>query len=212
MRLSALVTIAMLFVSPLSVQRGDGQARVEVASIKAAKRPDDPRGLTCALPYVERTGGRIYILFSQVCGLLRVAYDLSDYQVVGIPRDTGVGPSNFFEVDVRLAGGDAPSREETRVVLRELLAERFKLRAHHESREMPIYALVTTTNGESCSFSQAKQLGRFSTRLGWQRRRSSFAGYRPTLSRRRIRRQDCLRPSKSNWDSSSNRKGVPSTP
>ena len=33
------------------------------------------------------------------------------------------------------------------MVLRGLLAERFKLRAHPESREMPIYALVTTTNG-----------------------------------------------------------------
>ncbi len=147
MRLAAFATIATMFVSPFLVQQFDGQAQVEVASIKAAKRPDDPRGLTCALPYVERTSGRIYILFSQVCGLLRAAYDLSDYQVVGIPRDTGVGPSNFFEVDVRLAGGDAPSREETRVVLRELLAERFKLRAHRESREKPVYALVDTGNG-----------------------------------------------------------------
>lgn len=242
MRLSALVTITMVFVSPLSVQRGDGQARVEVASIKAAKPPDDPRGLTCALPYVERTGGRIYILFSQVCGLLSVAYDLSDYQVVGIPRDTGVGPSNVFEVDVRLAGGDVPSREETRVVLRGLLAERFKLRAHSESREMPIYALVTTTNGQRltpCSDPKASsgyapgrilscdpplpmprilqflssETGRpVFDKTGWQRRRSSFAGYRPTLSRRRIRHPGCLPPFKSNWDSSSNRKGVPSIP
>jgi uncharacterized protein (TIGR03435 family) len=154
MRLFALVTIAMVFVSPLSVRRGDGQGRVEVASIKAAKRPDDPRGLTCALPYFERTGRRMYTPFSQICGLIRVAYDLSDYQVVGIPRDTGVGPSNFFEVDVRLAGGDAPSMEETRGVLRGLLAERFRLRAHRESREMPIYMLVATSNGPrltSCS-------------------------------------------------------------
>jgi uncharacterized protein (TIGR03435 family) len=94
--------------------------------------------LSCALPYVERTGRRIWIPFSQVCGLMRVAYDLSDYQVAGIPRDSGVGPSNFFEVDVRLAGGEVPSREETQVVLRGLLAERFKLRTHPESREVPI--------------------------------------------------------------------------
>src|SRR5688572_259085 len=147
MRLSALLTIAMVFVSPLSVQRGDGQARVEVASIKAVKGPDDPRRLSCGLPYVERTNGRIWTPFSQVCGLMRVAYDLSDYQVVGIPPETGVGSLNFFEVEVRLAGGDVPSMEETRVVLRGLLAERFKLRAHPESREMPIYVLAATTDG-----------------------------------------------------------------
>ena len=212
MRLSALVTMAMVFVSPFSVQRGDGQARVEVASIKAVKGPDDPRGLSCALPSVERTGGRIWVPFGQVCGLMRVAYDLADYQVVGIPRDTGVGPSNFFEVEVRLAGGNAPSREETRGVLRELLAERFKLRAHPESRDMLIYALVTTTNGPrltpcpnpkaasgyvhgrivSCDpplpmprllqFLSAKQVDPFSTRPVCQRRRSSFAGCANALS------------------------------
>lgn len=147
MRLAALATITMVFASPLLVQRGNGQARVEVASIKAAKPPDDPRGLTCALSYVERTGGRLYTPFAQLCGLIRVAYDVADYQVVGIPRDTGVGPSNFFEVDVRLAGVGVPSMEDTRGVLRELLAERFKLRVHREPREMPIYALVTATNG-----------------------------------------------------------------
>jgi bla regulator protein BlaR1 len=155
MRFSALVTITMVFVSPLSGQRGDGQARVDVASIKASERPfPDPRGLTCALPYFERSGGRMYTPFSQTCGLIRVAYDVADYQVIGIPRDTGVGPSNLFEVDVRLTGGDAPTMEEARAVLRNLLAERFRLRAHREPRDMPIYALVTATNGPratSCS-------------------------------------------------------------
>jgi uncharacterized protein (TIGR03435 family) len=148
MRLSTLVTVALVLVSPLSVQRGDGQARVDVASIKPARGPvNDTRRLSCGLPYAERTSGRIWIPFSQVCGLLRVAYDLSDYQVVGVPPDTGVGPSNFFELDVRLAGESVPSMEETRIVLQGLLTERFRLRAHRESRDMSIYALVATANG-----------------------------------------------------------------
>ena len=148
MRLTALITITMVFVSPLSVQRGGGQARVDTASIKAAKGPaNDTRGLSCGLPDVERTNGRIYIPSSVVCGLIRRAYDLSDYQIVGVPRDTGVGPSNFFEVDVRLAGADVPSMEETRGVLQALLAERFKFRAHRESPDASVYVLVATTNG-----------------------------------------------------------------
>lgn len=162
MRLSALVTIAMVFVSPLSAPRGEGQARVEVASIKATKGPaNDTRGLACGLPYVERTSGRIWIPFTSVCGLIRRAYDLSDYQVVGVPRDTGVGPSNFFEVEARLASGDAPSMEETQGVLQGLLAERFTFRAHREPRDMPIYVLVTTANGPrvtSCSDPKARSV------------------------------------------------------
>lgn len=160
MRLSGLLALTIVLVSSSSVQRGYGQAVVEVASVKATKRPDDPRGLSCALPYFDRTSGRIYTPFSQVCGIVRAAYDLSDYQVVGIPRDTGVGPSQFFEVDVRLAaGGNVPSMEETRAVLRGLLTERFKLRAHRESREAYIYVLVATADGPRltpCSDSKAR--------------------------------------------------------
>jgi uncharacterized protein (TIGR03435 family) len=48
---------------------------------------------------------------------------------------------------MRLAGGEAPSREEARAVLRDVLADRFKLRTHREPREMPIYALTATTTG-----------------------------------------------------------------
>jgi len=51
---------------------------------------------------------------------VRFAYDLADYQVVGMTRDSAVGPSNFFELDVRLAGVDIPSMEEARLVLRGL--------------------------------------------------------------------------------------------
>ena len=77
MRLS-LIALAWMLVAPLSAQQGDSPAPVDVVSIKAAKGPDDPRRLSCGLPYVERTNGRVWIPFSQVCGLLRVAYDLSE--------------------------------------------------------------------------------------------------------------------------------------
>lgn len=39
MTLSGLVAIAMMFVSPLWVQRGDGQTPVDVVSIKAPTLP-----------------------------------------------------------------------------------------------------------------------------------------------------------------------------
>ena len=153
MRLSILVAITTVFASPLSGQRGDGSVRVEVASIKAVER-DNPRRAPCLLPSFERTGTRIYTPFSQVCGLVRFAYDLADYQVVGIPNNSTVGPSHFFEVNVRVTGVDVASREEARLVVRELLTDRFKLRTHFESREMPIYVLGTTAGGPrmtSCS-------------------------------------------------------------
>ena len=147
MRLATLITIALMFVTLLSAQQGDSPARVDVISIKPVKGPDDPRRITCGLVPVERTPGRIYIPFSQVCGLILRAYDVADYQVAGIPVDKGVGPTNFFEVDARLDGGGVPTLDDTRLVIQALLADRFKLRVHREFQERPIYVLMVTKDG-----------------------------------------------------------------
>jgi uncharacterized protein (TIGR03435 family) len=39
------------------------------------------------------------------------------------------------------------TKEQFRAMLRNLLAERFKLKAHHEKREMAVYSLVVGKNG-----------------------------------------------------------------
>jgi bla regulator protein blaR1 len=147
MRLSTLSAITLLIVTPLSAQQGDSPARADVVSIKVVNQPDGPRRVSCGLPPVERTGGRIYIPFSQVCGLIRVAFDVADYQVSGIPADKGVGPSNFFEINVRVEHAGVPTMDETRLVVRTLLAERFKLRVRRESSDRPIYVLMATEDG-----------------------------------------------------------------
>lgn len=132
----------LLFGIPVFAQ----QRPVDVVAIKAVNRPDDPRRLSCGLPPVERSGGRIYLPFSQLCGLIRVAYDVADYQVGPLP-DARLGPSNFFEVDARLAGSAVPTMDETRAVVRTVLAERFKLRVRREPQERPIYVLMPTKDG-----------------------------------------------------------------
>jgi uncharacterized protein (TIGR03435 family) len=42
---------------------------------------------------------------------------------------------------------EGTTKEQFRLMLQNLLAERFGLQAHHESKEMPIYALVVAKNG-----------------------------------------------------------------
>ena len=141
--LIAIVCVA----APLSAQRSDRPARVDVVSVKPIHQPDDSRRLPCGLPPVERTGGRVHIPLSQLCGLIRIGYEVADYQVAGIPLATGVGPSNFFETDVRLEGGAVPTVDQTRLIVQAVLAERFKLHIHRESQERPIYVLAPTGNG-----------------------------------------------------------------
>lgn len=145
MRRLTLIAIALAIPS-VSAQVRDSPVRVDVVSIKATKQPD-ARGISCGLPLVERSAGRLYIPFSQVCGLIRVAYNLADYQVAGIPRDGGVGPADFFEVDARLVGKDVPTVDDARAIVGRLLAERFRLRVRRESQDRSIYVLTVAKDG-----------------------------------------------------------------
>lgn len=69
--------------------------------------------------------------------LILNAHGLRDFQLAGAPAWT---ESERFDVAGRTA---APAtRDEISAMVRSLLADRFKLRTHRETREMPVYALV----------------------------------------------------------------------
>jgi uncharacterized protein (TIGR03435 family) len=145
----ALVASAMLAVSSLSAQRGDSTTpQFEVASIKLVTFSDETRaqlqkvGGSCALPYLERSGSRVHVQFSELCGLIRVAYDVADYQVVWMPS---VEPSEYFEIDARAE--KPPTTDEARLMMQSLLAERFRLRVHREARDAPVYVLTAAKGG-----------------------------------------------------------------
>jgi uncharacterized protein (TIGR03435 family) len=69
--------------------------------------------------------------------LILNAYGLRDFQLAGAPPWT---ESERFDVAGRAAA--SATRDEISAMVRTLLAERFRLRTHRETRELPIYALV----------------------------------------------------------------------
>ena len=142
MKLFSRIALALVFVAPLSAQRDAAEARFEVASIKEIPAPDDPRRITCGLPGIMPSGNRIRIPLTQLCGLIRLAYNVDEFQISGIPGDRGVGPRNFFEVDALLENGTAPGIDALRPMIRALLAERFQLQVRREPVEMPVFVLV----------------------------------------------------------------------
>ena len=74
--------------------------------------------------------------------LILMAYDVANYQVDG-------GPSWIsdatFDIDARPAG--AASREQMTAMLRTLLADRFQLRLHHETRSIEFNVLTVAKGG-----------------------------------------------------------------
>lgn len=75
--------------------------------------------------------------------LIRFAYDLPDFEVTGGPNWI-----NSDRVDITASMGRNASVGERRLMLQRLLEERFKLASHHESRQLPIYAMrLANRNG-----------------------------------------------------------------
>jgi uncharacterized protein (TIGR03435 family) len=103
----------------------------EVASIKR-NVSGDARSGTRTLP-----GGRVATTNESLRQIIRRAYGSNDLDVVGGPDwlDTD-------RWDITASAGTGNPDEALEPMLRSLLAERFKLRAHVEMRERPIYGLV----------------------------------------------------------------------
>jgi uncharacterized protein (TIGR03435 family) len=70
--------------------------------------------------------------------LLRQAFDVQDFQIVGGPNWLS---SDRFDIVAKPPEGMI-GPEQIRPMVRALLADRFKLVAHNETREMPIFSLM----------------------------------------------------------------------
>ena len=116
-------------------QNNSGQTaselRFETASIK--RTSGDAQGVMLRfLP-----GGSFDGINVTLGSVTRLAYGLQDFQIVGGPEWLNV---DRFDIQARGPAGAVDS--ETRRRLQSLLAERFALKAHRETRNHPIYALV----------------------------------------------------------------------
>jgi bla regulator protein BlaR1 len=103
---------------------------------------DDPRGARAWAVGIDQPAGRVTMMGFTGRGLIRFAYGLGDTPGVGGP---GWIDTETFDLAATTEG--APDEEAQRAALRTALEDRFKLSVHRESREFPVYALVTTGNG-----------------------------------------------------------------
>ena len=91
-----------------------------------------------------RPGWQLVITNNSLRNIVRNAWGLQNFQIVG-------GPDWFdrdrFDITAK-PGAEPRSREEFFQMIQSLLADRFKLRVHFETREIPIYALVPVRPGE----------------------------------------------------------------
>jgi len=115
-------------------------ASFEVASVKASNPNPDPRNpLSVMALMLPQPGGRFTATNTPLRMLIVAAYELKqEAQLVGGTPDLLAAK---YDITARTAGG-ATIGKELPQLLRSLLADRFKLKTHTESRELPVYDLV----------------------------------------------------------------------
>ena len=90
---------------------------------------------------VKVDGAQVHARFLALKDYIQSAYKVKNYQVVGPPW---LG-SERFEIDAKLPAG--ATREQVPEMLQSLLADRFELKIHRETKDFPVYGLVVAKGG-----------------------------------------------------------------
>ena len=110
----------------------------EVASVKPVKPPAGPHVVSLIINH-----GRLNIEAAELRQIVGLAYAVQRIRVLGGP---GWADSDQFDIAAEAESADA-TRDEIRSMLQTLLAERFKLSVHRETKEIPTYSLVLAKSG-----------------------------------------------------------------
>lgn len=136
-RMSAIggaIVIVLIPVGAFAQPTGHPPA-FEVASINPSD-PADVGNQAFASP-----GGRFTGINATLKSLMRYAYSLQDYQVVGA---SGWMDSAGYDIKAK---AESDTVRDFRPMVQTLLADRFQLKFHRETKELPVYLLVVGKNG-----------------------------------------------------------------
>jgi uncharacterized protein (TIGR03435 family) len=114
-------------VKPASLPGADGRGRVMFAAPSGGPGTSDP--------------GRIHYPYMSLKALLMSAYDVKDFQISG----PAWLDSERFDITATMV--PETTKDQLRIMLQNLLAERFKMSNHRETRELPMYSLTVARGG-----------------------------------------------------------------
>jgi uncharacterized protein (TIGR03435 family) len=117
---------------PIPAQTPDRLPEFEVASVKPNR--------TNERMYLGFRGPSLTVRNISLKGLIQIAYGKTDFQVTGGP---GWITAERFDIEAK---AERPFKA-THDMLKSLLASRFNLELHHETKIMPVYSLVVAKSG-----------------------------------------------------------------
>jgi len=138
MKCATLATLTICVLNTALAQPAASPAQsFEVASIR-----ENPGPLQVMSGY-EASGSRLKLVGWSIFALIQEVYNLKRYQLTMPPGSNEL----YYNIEAKTEGENAPSRAEFRPLLQQLLADRFHLQFHRETREIPVYAMVIGKGG-----------------------------------------------------------------
>ena len=153
-RLAAVAGIAGFALSYAA--RGQSPIAFEAASI----RRDLSGGQNTR---IDISGGRFTVTNASLKTLIRNAYDILSFQLAGGP---GWLDTDMYDIAATTGSREKISPDQLKLLLKNLLSDRFLLKVRWETRETAIYALVLAKDGPKFKESPGAQEPGINTRKG----------------------------------------------
>jgi uncharacterized protein (TIGR03435 family) len=128
---------ALAFAAAVAYAQSPAPKGFEVASI----HPNNSGGDNT---HINRDEGHVTFTNASLKTLIRNGYEILSFQLTGGP---GWLDSDKFDIEAKAGGGETMSDGEFKEAIRNLLADRFRLKVHWETREGPVYVLTVDKNG-----------------------------------------------------------------
>jgi uncharacterized protein (TIGR03435 family) len=137
-----------------------------LAAPQVAAQPQTPAPVTFEVASIRPHQGDVVVVGGQFSGprirlaaltlldLVGTAYHRDGYQISGAQ---GWIASQRYDLLANAPGDVTPTEDNLRLMLQALLANRFQLKVHMETKERPVYALVVAKNGGKLKESTADQ-------------------------------------------------------
>lgn len=139
MRVIRMLIPAGLVLGAAFAQAPPARLEFEVMSVKPA--PPIVAGTSQVHIGMHIDGAQVHLLSFSLKDYIRIAYKIKSFQVTG----PDWLESTRFDIDAKLPAGG--TKEQVPDMLQSLLADRFQLKFHKDSKEFPVYALEVAPGG-----------------------------------------------------------------
>jgi bla regulator protein blaR1 len=146
------VILGQLNVSTDWEKTAGGKMAFEVASVKENKSGVSASNMPASNVPLDAqnlygpTGGLFSAANFPLLEYMRFAYKMTPEQDPALMSQVPWANTNRWDIEGRASGN--PTKDQMRLMLQALLADRFKLKLHFETRQLPVFALVLNKPGE----------------------------------------------------------------